>query len=312
MRILVTGGAGFIGSKLVRGLLDRGDNVTVLDNLSSGSMDSLMPVLKNKRLEFHRTDLLDGGIQGYMMGVDEVWHLAARSDVRIGNEDPRIHLEQGLIGTVNVLNAMNKAGAKRLVFISSSTVYGEAGVLPTPEDYMPLNPVSLYGASKLASEAAISAHCHLFGLDATVFRLANVVGGGSRGVIHDFICKLRKDSRELLILGNGRQKKSYVHVSDCIDAMLTASEKPKQGMEVFNIASDDSIEVKRIADIVSGEMDLNPAYRFSGGPGGWKGDVPLMRLDISKIRKTGWRPAYSSAEAVRLAAREILGLTDKR
>lgn len=307
MRVLVTGGAGFIGSSLVRGLLERGDHVIVLDNLSSGKMESIRPVLNSKRVEFHHADLLGGGIQRHMRGVDEIWHLAANSDVRVGNEKPWIHLEQNFIATINVLDAMKESGMRRLIFASSSAVYGEAARLPTPEGYAPLKPISLYGASKLLCEAAISIQCQLFGLEAVVFRLANVVGRGSPGgVIRDFIDKLQKNNRELHILGNGRQRKSYIHISDCINAMLIGSDESQREMEIFNIASEDNISVKRITEIVSEEMGLSPFCRFSGGLRGWRGDVPVMRLDISKIKKRGWRPLHNSEEAVHLAAREMI------
>ncbi len=306
MRILVTGGAGFIGSNLVIKLLDRGDNVIVLDNLSSGRMESIKPFMSS-RLEFHRVDLLSSGIRKYMKDVDEVWHLAADGDVRFCDENPAAHMEQNFIATLNLLHAMKGSSVKKLMFTSTSAVYGNAKSIPTPEDYSPMRPISLYGASKLSSELAISGHCRSSGLDAVIFRLANVVGAGAtRGVVHDFIDNIRKDGSKLHILGDGKQTKSFVHISECISAMLLGSEKSRSGAETFNIASEDFISVKRIADIVSEETGKTPEYVFSGGSGGWKGDVPVMMLDTSNIKERGWVPVHNSEEAVRLAAREIL------
>ena len=214
MRILVTGGAGFIGSHLVDRLAEQ-NKVTVIDNLTSGRGDFLNP-----RAEFIQADLLADEISEHFSGKDIIFHLAANPDVRIGAEDTRIHLEQNVIVTYRVLEAMRVTGVKKLAFTSSSTVYGEA-LTPTPEDYGPLTPISLYGASKLACEALISSYCFTFDFKAYIYRFANVIGEGStHGVIYDFINKLKANPEELEILGDGNQTKSYIHIDDCIEAML--------------------------------------------------------------------------------------------
>jgi len=239
MKAIVTGGAGFIGSNLVERLLLRSYNVVVLDNLSSGKLDFLSKFSENKKFRFYNVDLLDDDITEYFSGVDEVWHLAANADVRIGNTDKSVHLKQNTLVTHRVLEAMRKKGVKKIIFASSSTVYGEPEQIPTPEDYSPLKPISLYGASKLASEILIEAYCRTFDLTAVVFRFANVVGPQStHGVIYDFIRKLKNNPKELEILGNGKQKKSYIFISDCIDAMIFASEKSKKDVSIFNIGTD--------------------------------------------------------------------------
>ena len=236
---------------------------------------------------------------------DIVFHLAANPDVRLGAIDTNIHFQQNIVATYNLLEEMRIAGVKKIVFTSSSTVYGEASIIPTPENYGPLVPISLYGASKLAAEALITAYCHTFDMEAKIYRFANVVGPRStHGVIYDFINKLRKNPKELEILGDGSQKKSYLYIDDCIDAMLFGLKSNKK-VEIFNIGSEDWINVKKIAEIVSQEMNLNPKFIFTGGVDGrgWKGDVKIMRLAIDKLKKLGWKPRYNSEQAVRLTAK---------
>jgi len=308
MKILVTGGAGFIGSHLVERLVKESHHVTVLDNLSSGKEEFIEEHLDRENFEFHRTDLLHSKIDGYFRDVDRVFHLAANSGVKIGAEDTKIDLEQNILVTYNVLEAMRRNGVEDIVFMSTSTVYGEADI-PTPENHSPMEPISLYGATKLACESLISAYCHTFGMNAVIFRLANVIGGRStHGVVHDFVNKLKENPDELEILGNGLQKKSYVYIDDCIDAVLLALEHARKPLDIFNIGSCDQITVKEIAEIVSEEMGVRPNFAFTGGKRGWNGDVTSMLLDISKMRKLGWKPRYGSGEAVRKAVRDLLGV----
>lgn len=309
--ILITGGAGFIGSHLADRLVDLASEVVVFDNLSAGSLSNLKECLKRRNFRFVKGDLLDPkAIAKAVEGRDLIFHLAANPEVRIGAEDTKVDFEQNLVATRNLLEAARVAKVEGVVFTSTSTVYGEASTMPTPEDYGPLKPISLYGASKLGCEALLSAYCHLFGFASVIYRFANVVGSRSRhGVIYDFIRKLMKDGRTLEILGDGTQRKSYIHVSDCVDAILLGLRRSKENVEVFNIGSEDQISVTAIAKIVIEEMGLkNVKLRFTGGVEGrgWPGDVKLMLLSVQKLKKLGWRPKYSSAEAVRLASRELI------
>ena len=306
MKALVTGGAGFIGSHLVDELIRHGRTVRVLDNLSAGKEEFIERHFSNPNFEFFKTDLLKGDIDEYFKEIDRVFHLAANPEVRIGAENTRIDLEQNVLVTHNVLEAMRKERVKSIVFTSSSTVYGEADI-PTPENYTPLRPISLYGASKLACESMISAYCHTFGINAVVLRLANVIGKRStHGVTRNFVDGLKKNPDELKILGNGLQNKSYIYITDFIKVMLLAVDNSEKPFDVFNIGSEDQVDVRRIAEIVSQEMGLNPKFAFAGGNRGWKGDIPVMLLDISKIKKLGWKPEYSSEEAVRKTAGDLL------
>lgn len=308
MKIVVTGGAGFIGSHLVDRLIEENHELVVLDNLSSGDEQFITPHLGKERFRFHQIDLLNGKITSFFEGVEEVWHLAAHPEVRLGVENTRVHLEQNLIVTSNVLEAMRMNGARRIIFTSTSTVYGEADKLPTPEEY-PTMPISLYGASKLASEALIASYCHTFEMQAWIYRFANVIGRRStHGVIYDFIHKLRSNPRELEILGDGNQTKSYIYVDDCIEAMLAGLKaNGKNRVHIFNIGTNDMIRVKRIVEIVCEEMRTSPKFKFTGGKRGWKGDVPVMLLDASKLNELGWKQRYTSEEAVKKATRDLLG-----
>ncbi|KYH41485.1 MAG: hypothetical protein AYL32_004570 [Candidatus Bathyarchaeota archaeon B26-2] len=312
-KVLVTGGAGFIGSHLVDVLMMRGLPVVVLDNMSRGSGENVARWIGHSGFRLIIGDCLNtDDLRKAMEDCRIVFHLAANSEVRAGASDTKIDLEQNILATYKVLEEMRRSEtAKTLVFTSTSTVYGEASVIPTPENYGPLKPISLYGASKLACEAMISAFCHMFGLEAVVYRFANIVGSRSRhGVIWDFIHKLMANPSKLEILGDGRQSKSYLHVSDCVDAFLFGLEKAQERFEVFNVGSEDRVDVNTIAKIVVEEMGLNDVefhYRVDvEGGRGWIGDVKFMLLDISKMKKLGWKPRHNSLESVRAATREIL------
>ncbi|MGC9069219.1 MAG: NAD-dependent epimerase/dehydratase family protein [Thermoprotei archaeon] len=303
-RVLVTGGAGFIGSHLVDALMEGGYEVVVLDNLSSGHLENMARWMENPRFKFIKGDLLNQQeVLNALNGCDLVFHLAANPEVRIGSTDPVIHFRENIQATFNLLEAIRKVGnVKRLVFTSSSTVYGEASV-PTSEDH-PLEPISIYGASKLSCEALIMAYAKSYGFNVLILRLANIVGPRSRhGVIVDFIKKLRKNPEELEILGDGTQKKSYLYISDCINALLLDL------TGVFNVGSEDQIDVLTIAKIVSEEMGLKPKLKITGGVDngrGWIGDVKNMLLDVSKIKKMGWRPKFNSIESVRIATKALI------
>ena len=315
MKVLVTGGAGFIGSHLVDKLMQGGHEVRVLDNLSAGSLENLEHWLGHERFEFIKGDMRDSEvIKEAVKGVEAVFHLAANPEVRIGSQSPELLYETNVLITYNLLEAMRKEEVKLLAFTSSSTVYGEAEKLPTPEDYGPLKPISVYGGAKLAAEALISGYAHTFDMKAIVFRLANIIGKRSNhGVIYDFINKLKKNPNRLEILGDGTQRKSYLHVSDTVEAMLHLFNeflKEDKTYDVYNIGSEDWITVKEIAEIVSREMNLDPEFYFTGGVDGgrgWKGDVKVMLLSIEKAKAKGWKPKMNSRKAVEKTVRELLG-----
>jgi len=307
-KYFITGGAGFIGSHLADRLLETGA-VTVYDNLSSGRLDFIRHNLKRDNFKFIHGDLLDTGkLQKAIAGHDAVFHLAANPEVRAGITATDLDLKQGPEATWSVLEAMRLNGVKKIVFASSSTVYGDAGTTLVGEDYGPLIPISLYGAAKLSSEALIAAFCHLFDMQAWCFRLANVVGERlTHGVIYDFINKLKKEPGRLEILGDGKQEKPYIHVSDCVSGMLYGYEHSLGNFNVLNIAPDTSTSVTRIAEIVVKEMGLKGVkFEFTGGRQGWRGDVPQVRLDAARMAKLGWQPALASDEAVRRAVKEMI------
>jgi UDP-glucose 4-epimerase len=312
MKALVTGGYGFIGSHLVKRLIDLGWDVTVFDNLSKGQANSLPSVKDSGRVRLVVGDLLDArAIQDALVDRGLVFHLAANPEVRLGYKNTEVDFRQNIVATYNLLEAMrNSPLARSLVFTSTSTIYGDAGKVPTPEDYGPLMPVSLYGASKLACEALVSGYSSLFGFRAVIYRFANVVGPGGHGVVKDFVHKLQANKRELEVLGDGTQTKSYIYVDDCVGAMLHGLEQSVERVSVFNIGSEDQTSVREIAGMVVDEMGLRDVrMHYTGGVDGgrgWKGDVKNMLLDIERIRKTGWRPKYNSAESIRRTVRSLL------
>lgn len=315
LKAIVTGGAGFIGSHLVDRLVSEGYSVTVIDNLSSGYMENLEKHKNNKEVKVLKADLRDAKrIAKIFRGHDVVFHMAAHANIRESLKDRMADLENNVIATINVLEAMCKNGVQDLVFASTSAVYGEAAVRPTPEDYFPVQ-TSLYGASKLACEAYAEAYTELAPLKFWAFRFANVVGERCRkGVIWDFVHKLLKNPYELEILGNGRQSKEYLHVKDCVEGMLIGYRKASSKVNIFNIGVDEQTTVDRVADIVIEEMHLDKdkvKRKYTGGPRGWTGDNPVVELSLDKIKKLGWKPKVSSEEAIRRTVRWILGHTKR-
>jgi UDP-glucose 4-epimerase len=311
MKVLVTGGAGFIGSHVVDRLMETGNHVRVIDNLASGSLDNLDRWKGNPDFEFIEGDLLDRDASlEAVEGCSQVFHLAANPEVQANKASPEEHFRQNIEATYSLLEAVaEREGVKLLVFASTSTVYGEAAVLPTPEGYGPTKPISMYGASKLACEALISAYASMHGFKAVTYRLANVVGPRSNhGVIWDFVGKLRDTPGELEVLGDGTQSKSYLYIDDCVEGFLRGTESVDQ-VAVFNLGSMDRTSVLRIAEIIKEEAGQPEAeIRLTGGVDGgrgWKGDVKLMHLDTASLRRLRWAPRYSSEEAVRLTARAV-------
>jgi len=309
MKAFITGGAGFIGSHLVDKLLSRGNFVTSFDNLSSGKKEFFKQHKKNENFRFIEADLLDlRQVKREIKDHDVIFHIAANPFVRLGEKQTKLDLEQGPIATYNILESMRLNGIKKIVFSSSSVVYGETPKIAIPETYGPALPISLYGAGKLACEGLISAFCGTFNFQAWIFRFANVVGiRGTHGVIIDFIAKLKKNPKELEILGDGRQQKPYLHVSDIVDGMIFGFEHSNDQINLFNLGCDSNTTVTRIAELVVDEMNLRDVqFKYTGGIRGWAGDVPRFQLDISKINKLGWKESNTSDEAVRKAIREIL------
>lgn len=312
-RILVTGGAGFIGSHLVDALMEKGAYVTVLDNLTTGSRENIGRWMDHGRFSFQTGDCLRAEDLGKAMKDGEVvFHAAANPEVRAALTDPQVDFEQNIVATKMILEEMRRSqGIGILAFTSTSTVYGEATQLPTAESYGPLTPISLYGASKLACEALISGYCHMYGMRSVIYRFANIVGSRSKhGVVWDFIQKLRKNPRELEILGDGTQSKSYLLVDDCVEAFLIGLKKLPEKLEIYNVGSKTQATVTEVAEIISEEMKLKDVqFTFTGGVEGgrgWRGDVKTMLLDTSKMEKLGWRSKHDSVESVRIAARQLL------
>jgi UDP-glucose 4-epimerase len=300
-RVLVTGGAGLVGSHLAADLLDRGATVRVADDLSKGTRDRVPD-----GAEFVEADVTDAEdvARAVTEDLDVVFHFAAYTDTNY--EDDRELFEENTEMTHNVLERMREVGVDRFAFTSSSTVYGEAP-RPTPEEYGPLEPISMYGSAKLADEALISTFAHSYGIRSWVFRFANIVGPRQRGnVIPDFVEKLDGDPTELEILGDGRQEKSYMHVTECVHAIQHVVEHADDAYNVYNLGTRTTTSVTDIADIVSEELGVEPAYSYTGGDRGWTGDVPKMRLSIEKLADLGWEPSIESDAAVRRSARELI------
>ena len=309
--ILVTGGAGFIGSHIVDGLVSNELDVKAIDNLSNGSISNLKYSKNKKNFQFIKKDLNDlSSIEEIMTDVKLVFHMAADPEVSIGFKNPEIHYKENIQNTFHLLEAIRKADVENILFASTSTVYGEPDIIPTPENYAPLLPISTYGASKLACEALISSYCYSYGINGILFRLANIVGSRSNhGIIPDFIKKLQSNPNNLEILGDGTQSKSYLEVSDCVDSFFFCLEKVTKRVEVFNIGNHDKINVLDIAKIVCKNMNLDDV-KFSPNGGvdngrGWIGDVKIMHLDISKLKKLGWEPKLSSKSAIDFASKNI-------
>lgn len=303
MHILVTGGAGFIGGRLAQTLVEDGHKVDVLDNLSTGSRENIPSEARFIHGDIRNREKLMAEFNRY----DRVYHLAGNVGVSTQNFDRDKDVRNNIVGTHNLLEAMYEYQVHDMVFVSSSTVYGEDVQKPTSEDSTPLRPISLYSASKLSAEKLISVYVNSFGFKATILRPANVVGGGANyGVIYDFVEKLRGDDSRLQVLGDGSQRKPYLHIGDCIEAIRAAVSNRKQPFEVFNIANESPISVSKMAEIVIEEFGCDADIEYEDRKRGWKGDITEIDLDTTKIRDLGWEPAMTSEETVRCTVRELL------
>jgi UDP-glucose 4-epimerase len=297
---IVTGCAGFIGSSLVDRVLAQGHRVTGIDNFSTGQRRFLEGALRNASFRLIEGDLLDiSSLAKAFFGGDMVFHFAANADVRFGTEHPRRDLEQNTIATYNVLEAMRANTIKRIAFSSTGSVYGEAAVIPTPEDAPFPVQTSLYGASKLAGEGLIAAYCEGFGFQSWIFRFVSILGERyTHGHVFDFCRQLKADPTQLRILGNGKQRKSYLYIQDCLDAIQVAVEKATGKVNIFNLGVDGYCELNDSIGWISQALRVKPRLEYSGGDRGWIGDNPFIFLDIKKICSLGWEPKHSIREGV--------------
>jgi UDP-glucose 4-epimerase len=300
LQVLVTGAAGFIGSHTVDRLLATGHSVVGFDNLSTGQRQFLGGAASHPRFTFHRGDLLDrGSLARVMAGAELVVHFAANADVRFGTEHPRKDLDQNTIATWNVLEAMREEGCKRIIFSSTGSVYGEPEIFPTPETCPFPVQTSLYGASKLAAEGLIQAYCQGFGLQGYIFRFVSILGERySHGHVFDFYKQLAAHPDHLHVLGDGHQRKSYLYVQDCLDAIFTALDYADGNVNIFNLGADEFCEVNESIGWICEYLGLHPQLTYAGGERGWIGDSPFILLDCSRIRALGWRPRLTIKQAV--------------
>jgi UDP-glucose 4-epimerase len=300
MRALVTGVAGFIGSNMADRLLAAGHSVTGYDNFSTGQRRFLETARAHREFRLVQGDMMDpAGLAAALDGCDIVFHFAANADVRFGLNHPRQDLEQNTLATFNLLDAMRVRGVRRLMFASTGSIYGEATVIPTPEDAPFPVQTSLYGASKLACEGLIAAFAEGFGLQAWIFRFVSILGERySHGHIYDFCRQLRANPTELKALGDGHQRKSYLYVGDCIDAILMAIDKAQDKVNIFNLGTDEYCEIHSSIGWICERLGVSPTIVYAGGQRGWVGDNPFIFLDCARIRALGWAPALSIREGV--------------
>jgi len=304
MKFALTGGSGFIGSYLAKRLVKENHDVTILDQKKLNSkkrLESILDKIDIIDLDFDNLEKVKKELKNF----DVVAHFAANASTQSGLQKTDVDLKQGIISTYNILEAMRINNIKKIIFPSAPAIYGMPSKLPTPEDAGMLLPISLYGAAKLASEGMISAFCNLFNIKSWIFRLGNVVGPDmNKGVIKDFIQKLKKDPHNLEIFGDGEQQKDVIYVDDCIEGILFLFNNSNDVVNVFNLSSGTTITVKKIAEIIQREMNLeNVKVNFTGGKVGWLGDVPLINYDVSKAKKFGWKSKYNAEEAIKLAVK---------
>ena len=309
---VITGGAGFIGSYIAEKLVENGTDTKVIDNLVTGKKENLSKCFDQDNFSFLEYDLgnLDG-IEDHLGDADILFHFAADPEVRTGYSKPEDSFEQNIVNTFNLLQKIKQSKIKKIVFASSSSVYGDAKIIPTNEEYGPLSPISHYGASKLACEAMVSSFCHNYNIEGVILRPANVIGlRGRHGLIWDLVHKLKINQDELELLGDGKQTKSFIHISDAIDGIFFSLNNLQDKVEVFNLGSEDSVEIMDVAKIVCKNMGLNEIkINLTGGVDdgrGWKGDIKIAHLDITKLKNSGWIPKLSSINAVDITSHEII------
>lgn len=300
VKAFVTGGAGFVGSNLTDRLVEDGHDVVVFDNFSTGRDQFLEKALQSGRVRVIRGDVTDAtAVAGAMRGCDFVCHIAANADVRFGILHPRKDLEQNTLATFHVLEAMRAHGIKRMIFSSTGSIYGEPDVFPTPEDAPFPVQTSLYGASKLACEGMISAYCEAYGMQASIFRFVSILGERyTHGHVFDFVKSLRLNPKQLRVLGNGKQRKSYLYVRDCVDAMLLAFNKATDRVSILNVGHDTYCEVTDSVGWITERLGLTPEIELTGGERGWIGDSPFIFLDCSRLRALGWKPTLTIREGI--------------
>lgn len=300
MKCFVTGGAGFIGSHVVDRLVALGHTVVVYDNLSTGFERFLDGALRSGRARLVEGDLLDlDGLKRSMAGHEAVFHFAANADVRFGIENPRRDLEQNTIGTFHVLEAMRAHGIKQILFSSTGAIYGESPVVPTPEDAPFPRQTSFYGASKLAGEGLLQAYSEAFGWRIWIFRFVSILGERyHHGHVYDFYRKLQREPSRLHVLGDGTQKKSYLYVGDCVEAIMLAWEKAASRINIFNLGTDEYCDVNTSIGVICERLGLKPVLEYEGGPRGWVGDNPFILLDCRRIRSLGWKPRLTIREGI--------------
>ena len=309
---VITGGAGFIGSYIAEKLVENGTDTKVIDNLVTGKKENLSKCFDQDNFSFLEYDLgnLDG-IEDHLGDADILFHFAADPEVRTGYSKPEDSFEQNIVNTFNLLQKIKQSKIKKIVFASSSSVYGDAKIIPTNEEYGPLSPISHYGASKLACEAMVSSFCHNYNIEGVILRPANVIGlRGRHGLIWDLVHKLKINQDELELLGDGKQTRSFIHISDAIDGIFFSLNNLQDKVEVFNLGSEDSVEIMDVAKIVCKNMGLNEIkINLTGGVDdgrGWKGDIRIAHLDITKLKNSGWIPKLSSINAADITSHEII------
>ena len=299
-KVIVTGCAGFIGSNLVDLLLKKNFSVLGIDNLSTGHLRNLDDANKNKNFHFVKFDLLDiKKIKNLFKNIDMVFHLAANADVRFGIDNPKKDLEQNTIVTFNILESMRVNGVKKIIFSSTGSIYGETSIIPTPENVEFPIQTSFYGASKLACEGLIQAYCDHYNFKSWIFRFVSILGERySHGHVYDFYKKLLKNNNSLSVLGNGKQKKSYLNIKDCLSAIMIAIRKSPKKVNIYNLGTNQFSTVSNSVNQITKRLSLKPKINYKGGKRGWPGDVPTIYLNTKKIRKLGWKPKYTINESI--------------